>query len=783
MHAPLPSRDVVLVGAGHTNLHVVRMWRMRPLPDVRLTLVSPFPKATYSGMLPGTLAGLYGPEEMEIDLVRFAAACGVRLIVDRVVGCDPIARRVLLSDRPPVRFDAASIGIGSIPSGEAVWRGSSAVLSIKPMATFVARLEARLHDHLAQNGRTAVRAVVVGGGAAGTETALCLDAALRKRGIPATVALVDSGHEILAGYVPRMRRLARAELERRAIDVQLGAAAVSHADSSLKLSDGRTLPADIVLWAVRAAAPPELVGFDLPKTPDGFLAVSPTLLTTAGHPVFAVGDTASFVDRPLPKAGVYAVREGPVLWDNLQRLLAGRPLRPYVPQRDFLSLLATGDGRALAQYRGLAWSGRWVWNWKDHIDRKFMRMHHDYRPPAAGMTTGTSMPGPATQPTRAVADEATRPARGTSPSDIPPAPSGPVMRCHGCGGKLAAHVLSAALRRLSSKPDGEADSSGGAAHGGGTANPFAVPEDAVVLTAPDGSLPDVVSTDAFTPFLDDPYLVGRIAALHALSDVWAMGADPVGALAHVAVPGGSAAAQEEHLEQLLSGGLRELRAAGAALWGGHTLESDEPTIGYTVLGRLGGRPPLRKGGARPGDRLLLAKPLGTGTLLAAHARCACRAEWLAEAVRQMLVPNGPASRAARECSANAMTDVTGFGLAGHLLEMLDASGTAADVSLEAIPLLPGFAALNADGYASSLAPANRLAAERIVLGPGADARSARFQALFDPQTAGGLLIAVPAEQAESLLHRCRAAGHVEAALVGRILELPPGATPFLTVLR
>lgn len=346
------------------------------------------------------------------------------------------------------------------------------------------------------------------------------------------------------------------------------------------------------------------------------------------------------------------------------------------------------------------------------------------------------------------------------------------MRCRGCGGKLAAHVLSAVLRRL------------GAADGDGASNALAVPEDAVVLAGPNGALPDVISTDAFTPFLDDPYLVGRIAALHALSDLWAMGADPVGALAQIAVPGGPASAQEEYLEQVLAGGLRELRAAGAALWGGHTLESDEPTLGYTVLGRLGGRPPLRKGGARPGDRLLLAKPLGTGTLLAAHARCACRAEWLAEAVRQMLVPNGPASRAARDCSATAATDVTGFGLAGHLLEMLDASQAGAEISLEAVPLLPGFAPLWADGYASSLAPSNRLVAEdRIVPGPGADLRSARYGALFDPQTAGGLLIAVPAEQADALLHRCRAAGHVAAALVGRIVELPSGAWPSLTVLR
>ncbi|HUG93393.1 MAG TPA: hypothetical protein VML55_21320, partial [Planctomycetaceae bacterium] len=135
MHARLPQFDLVLVGAGHTNMHVVRMWRMQPLPDVRLTLVSPWSRATYSGMLPGTLAGLYTPDEMEIDLWRLSSSCGVRLIVADATGFDAGRRRVLFADRPPLRFDVASIGIGSIPAGGDIWRRHPQVLSIKPMAT------------------------------------------------------------------------------------------------------------------------------------------------------------------------------------------------------------------------------------------------------------------------------------------------------------------------------------------------------------------------------------------------------------------------------------------------------------------------------------------------------------------------------------------------------------------------------------------------------------------------------------------------------------------------
>src|SRR5262249_33460868 len=154
MDASLPSRDLILIGAGHTNLHVVRMWRMQPIPDVRLTLISPFGRATYSGMLPRTLPGLYPPDDMGIDLVPFTQSCGVRPILDGAIGLEPEIRRVLFADRPPVRYDAASIGIGSNPGQRELWADNPAVLSIKPMATFRNRFERRLAVVLQSRGVT-----------------------------------------------------------------------------------------------------------------------------------------------------------------------------------------------------------------------------------------------------------------------------------------------------------------------------------------------------------------------------------------------------------------------------------------------------------------------------------------------------------------------------------------------------------------------------------------------------------------------------------------------------
>jgi selenide,water dikinase len=719
------SRDLVLVGAGHTNLHIVRQWRMRPVPGVQLTLVSPFSRATYSGMLPGTLAGLYRPDEMQIDLYRFTAGTGIRLIVAEATGLVPDQRLITFGDRAPLRFDVASIGIGSVPSHAELWAHSSHVLSIKPMATFLARLEGAVARHAGST--QPLRCVIVGSGAAGTEVTFCLDRWLTRRGILHQLSLLDGNSEILPGYVPAFVRRVRQLLANRGVAVQLGqtVAAVSEPAeqgcAELRLSGGATLAADLIIWATSARPPAVLEQFQLPKTDGGFLAVRRTLQTTADAPVFAVGDTASFVDQRVPKAGVYAVREGPILWENLRNLLAGRPLVEYRPQRGFLSLLATGDGQALLQYKGWTQYGKWAWKLKDYIDRKFMRMYQDYQPPT--MTRGTS--------------------RVT------------VMHCGGCGSKVGSELLSRVLRRIRADfPE--------------ITQALDAPDDAFVL-ASSAIRPDVFSVDYLRGFLDDPYSLGRIAVQHALSDMWAMGAMPLGVQAIITLPYGANSVQQELLFQLLSGAARELTTSRVELWGGHTIEGPELQLGFSVAGHLNGREPWRKSGLRPGDKLLLTKRLGTGTLLASHPRGLCRGEWFERMVAEMLVSNQPGGELAGRAGVRAATDITGFGLGGHLLEMLQASHCSAVVSGEALSglLLPGFLQLAEQGLESTLAPANRRAL-RGYLAEEQAVSNEHIAALIDPQTAGGLLLGVPADQAIALLSALRTAGYVDAALLGDV---------------
>jgi len=723
MHT-LPEKDVVLVGVGHTNAEVLRRWRMQALPRVRLTCVSDHPVATYSGMLPGVLARQYPPERMEIDLVRLCAAAGARLILGDVRGVDIGVRRVLVSGRPPVPFDVLSIGVGSVPSVAGVdIADDSRLLLVKPMQTFLSRLEA-LAGRVAAGHSGRVRVGIVGAGAGGVELALTLPRHLRDAFAADTriqTIIVTADDRLVPGSLAgTARRLGRA-LARRGIDVTLGRRVVRIDGRDLALDDGSRLTADLIVWATGAAPPPVLDRIDLPKDARGFLLTSDTLQTTGGAPIFAVGDSGTIAGRPTPKAGVYAVRHGPVLWDNIARTLAGATLYRYRPQRGFLKLMNTGDGRAIGEWRGLSFEGRWAWRLKDAIDRGFIDRYQHVAPMAA------------------------RPA--------PPAESPAPMRCAGCGGKIGASVLARVLERLDVPPSDH------------VLVGLDRPDDAAVVLPP-GGRPVHVTVDFFEAPLDDPYLVGRIAALNAASDAFAMSACPWAALAMVTVPEGPSPQQEELLYQVLAGSLQELRRMNATLVGGHTIEGPRLTVGFTVLGAeaAGGR--RLKGGLRAGDRLVLTKPLGTGVLLAAHARAACRARWFSPLLASMLVSNGPAAACLSEFAVSAVTDVTGFGLAGHLREMLRAGDMAARLDLDALPLLPGAITLFRDGLESTLAPANRTVEPDIV--GSRDLTDPRYRALFDPQTGGGLLMGVAPASAAALLARLHSLGYAASGVIGTV---------------
>ncbi|MDP4623265.1 MAG: selenide, water dikinase SelD, partial [Hydrogenophaga sp.] len=734
-------RDLVFVGGGHSHVGVLRMFAMKPEPGVRITVICTDIDTPYSGMLPGYISGHYSFDDVHIDLGKLCAFAGARFYHDAVVGIDRERKLVLCRDRPPVPYDVLSINIGSTPQVQRVEGAASLSVPVKPIARFNQRWLALL-EQVRQwpVQRPPMTVAVVGGGAGGVELVLSMQYRLRKElkalgRNPESLGFVlfTSSATVLpthnAGVQQRFARV----LRERGVTVHTGAEVVKVSRGCLHTRDGRTWDADETLWVTQAGGPAWLQGTGLVLNASGFVRVNAQLQTLNDPDVFAAGDIADFTDRPLEKAGVFAVRMGKPLTENLRRRLRGEPLKTYHPQRSWLSLISTGDRYAVASRGSLGLAGAWVWRWKDHIDRTFMRRFTELPPMAPART-------------------APPPSLALSGEESLQALSAKAMRCGGCGAKVGADVLSRALASLSvvDKPE--------------VLLGLQAPDDAAVVRVPPGKA--VVQTvDFFRAFIDDPYVFGQIAANHALGDVFAMGAEPQTATAVVTVPPGLERKVEDLLTQMMGGAIEVLNAAGCALVGGHTGEGAELALGFAINGLIDESMDgvMRKSGMQVGDALLLTKPIGTGTLMAAHARHAAKGRWVDAALRSMRQSNQAAAQVLRSHGATACTDLTGFGLLGHLVEMTRPSGVDAELSLGALPLLDGALDCVRAGIVSSLQASNgRL--RSAVRNADAFAGDARVDLLFDPQTAGGLLASVPAAQAQACVQALVAQGYSACAI-------------------
>ncbi|MBT9293226.1 FAD-dependent oxidoreductase [Prosthecodimorpha staleyi] len=369
---------IVLVGGGHAHVQVMTRMAAAHRSGIPVTLIARDLDTPYSGMLPGLVAGLYRRDEIHIDLVRLAAATGTRLIHAAADGIDRAARRVHLQGHPPVAYDLLSIDVGITPDLSEMAGADRHAVAVKPIGGFLDRLETLRAEAARAGGRR--RIVVVGGGAAGIELILALYSRLRADAAAAgrdpdgfAFALVTGARLVPTLSAGIRRRVARA-LATRGIAVHGDARVVAIEPDRVVTAAGASIAADAVLVSTKARAPAWLAATGLALAPDGSIAVGPTLQSLTDPAILAAGDCAAMVASPREKAGVFAVRQGPILAENLIALAHGTPLRAYRPQHRFLVLIATGDGRAVGG-RGPwpAFEGRWVWAWKDRIDRRFLR--------------------------------------------------------------------------------------------------------------------------------------------------------------------------------------------------------------------------------------------------------------------------------------------------------------------------------------------------------------------------------------------------------------------------
>jgi selenide,water dikinase len=587
--------------------------------------------------------------------------------------------------------------------------------------------------------------------------------------------LLTSGETILPTHNPGVRKRFVQVLQARNVEVYNQAEVVQISPGCLHTRDGRTFDADETMWVTQAGGPAWLQSTGLALDDKGFILVHPQLQSLNDPLVFAAGDIASFAERPLEKAGVFAVRMAKPLADNLRRSLRGQKCVAYQPQRHWLALISTGNRHAVASRGPLGFAGDWVWRWKDRIDRQFMRRFTELPDmvnaraalqPGANLREALRAMGQLLKDIRAKGQAPTSRLTLTAEESLQ-AISAIAMRCGGCGAKVGANILSRALGSLQpvERPD--------------VLIGLHSPDDAAVVRVPPG-MAVVQTVDFFRAFIDDPYLFGKVAANHALGDIFAMGAEPQTATAVVTVPPGLESKVEDLLTQMMGGAIEVLNAAGCALVGGHTGEGAELALGFAINGLIDENMTgvMRKGGMQPGDVLLLTKPMGTGTLFAAHARHAAKGRWIAAALQSMQQSNQAGAQILRTHGATACTDLTGFGLLGHLVEMTRPSGVDAELQLSTLPLLDGAVDCVQAGIVSSLQPAN-VRLRRALRNADEFINDPRYPLLFDPQTAGGLLASVPAAQAAACVQALQAAGYTHTAVIGCITAQGEAIEPVL----
>ncbi len=738
--------DLVLLGGGHANIQVLKMLAMNPIGGVRITLISDQTHSPYSGMIPGYLAGYYSYEECHFDLRRICEELGQRFIKANIIGIDTQRKKVRLENRAEIGYDCASINVGIEPARieNALDEAALKLIPLKPISRFIAHWDRLIDDLNNYKGSDSLQFAVVGAGASGVEISIILKMLIDKNKWNAEVSLIQR-HEFLvsAKDLSAQRKLLKT-LEELGIKVFKSTEALKEQENGLVLKDDQgiiqTKDFYRVLTATQASAPQWFKHSGLPVNPDGFVKVAGTLRVENESELFAAGDCIHFSPSPLKKAGVYAVRQGMVLEHNIRAFFTGKSaLKNFHPKKNVLSLITIGERKALV-HQDSASMLRWMWPsllWtvKDGIDRRFMKRFQARTFSVKPQHFNKVMPVPKST---------------LVPEDWES------NTCGGCGSKLAASTLTLSLNKLD------------------------IPQDeSVLLGVKDGEDCALTrfsehtlclqSIDQFRSFISDPYLLGQIAAQHALSDIYAMGGVAKTAQVGLTLGPANRKIHQEDIFQLMSGVLDILIKSAVSLVGGHTGEGAELAISIAVQGEVAMDQVLRKQLAKPGNRLILTKPIGTGVVFAANMLAQANGKLVDQALSSMLETNKTAMETIKAFDVSGCTDITGFGLLGHAFEMLGKkcdNGLGITIDYKAIPVFDGVGELFAKGYYASIAEENYRSLSAVL---GAEVSNQTFPALFDPQTSGGLLFSVSSGQAEECLQALHQNGVTKACVIGEVV--------------
>lgn len=704
---------IVLVGSGHANIQVIKAWSMRSYAErSQLVLVADQFFAPYSGMLPGWLAGYYSESETYFDLWKICQRAGAVFYEDRCEMVDAPNQRVKLAGRGWLSYDKAAINVGIRPHFKfQVDTASLAnVLPLKPIGALFGQWNELVQE--IQRTRSKLKVAVIGGGASGCETAVAavLRAQLLERDLE--VHLFHSSATLLSEHNPSAGLRMRRALSQLQVQVHAGTNVERIEGSSIFAGSKTFGPFAKIIVATQASAPAWFVQSGLPLNESHFLSVDASLKVKGAKNLFGAGDCIDFNGESLPKSGVYAVRQGPILIHNLLEARDESEYKTFHPQARTLALMTSGPRQAIATYGRWSSEGSWAWLWKDAIDRKFMHR----------FGFSDVMPMMKDVPTKMPSTEV-------------------VNTCGGCGSKAPWDLVQKILKEM------------------GVSGPV---EDCTPVPKHQGEL--YSSCDAFRSFIPDLYLFTKIACYHALNDLLVSRIKPLQLSVAVTLQSKPISVQENDLRMIFSA-LAEVVEEFSLHWGkSHTAEGSESALSVHLIGegRSGG---LSKRGAVVGDKLILTRPLGSGVLLQSLMKGALAGSVVHSLLRQLSQSPRIGSEMLADPAVHAATDVTGFGLIGHLTEMCGGDQSA-QILAESVPVYESFRQELEKGHRPALLDGNARTFAKDVEVSGA---LEKFPQFYDPQTHGGWLLAVDKEQVGRLLAQLREVGLSHSVVMGEFM--------------
>ena len=694
------TNDLVLIGGGHSHLSVLMKLSKRPINGNRITLITNEIDTPYSGMIPGYIEGIYSWRDSHIDLYRLCLKLNVRFIHAEVERVSAYEKEIYFKDRPKIKFDVLSINTGIQSNNREIKGAAKYCLPVKPIS--------KLANNFLNKITNFKSIAFIGGGAGSVELALAIKKRFLNINQDIKITIITGKRGLLSTFPQKTKLTSLKTLEKFKIDIIEYKRVLEVKPKQIILSDKSMLKIDKAILSTNSMTPKWLAKSDILLTKDNYILVNKSFQTNYKY-VFASGDVIDFNNQNLKKAGVFAVRSGKPLAINIKQFILGKKLVEYKFNKNYLALIGTSKRSAIATKYNLTFNSRFFFYLKKYIDQNFIKKFSDFR-----IRKKFTLDALKTDVLNIFVKHKEK---ITDKNDI--------MQCKGCAAKVPLNALKQALPK----------------------DIVSTSEDAVSVPGH----PELYQTvDMISSIITDPFLLGKIAANHSISDMVSVNSKITSAMMILQLPLSKTEINSRDLEQVLLGANEIFKTIDCPLIGGHTMigKDKDPIIGFSILGQKQKKIKIMKNRRKikTKDLLILTEKIGSGLIFAGINNYLIDSHFQIDVIKQMIKGNLNFGKISNHLNILSMTDITGFGLANHLLNLIkrDNSKTGLTIYPNKIPLFEGVNECINKNIKSSLFESNYDIAQKDIIYKRDKSKIDNI--IYDPQTVGGIAFIIPQEE-------------------------------------